>query len=119
MKLSNYNKGLLAEFIAKIFMQLKFYSVLSQRENRLLKKRGIGEIDLIFKRGRNLVFCEVKYRKTIDDAIYSIIPRQQKRLRRGAEQFLKGHPKFYNYEIRFDVIAIAPYKIKHLKNVRI
>lgn len=74
-------------------------------------------IDLVLKRGKTIIFCEVKYRKTINDALYSVSKNQQNRMRRGAELFLKRNHIFRNFDIRFDVIAVAPWKIKHIKNI--
>ncbi|MBN1783372.1 MAG: YraN family protein, partial [Alphaproteobacteria bacterium] len=110
MQQSNYKKGLLAEKIASIYLFFKGYTFLSHRENRTKRKTGTGEIDLILRKNKTIIFCEVKYRKTIKDALYAISDHQQKRMRRGAELFLKKNPKFKTYDIRLDVIAMAPWK---------
>ncbi len=117
MKISNYRKGLLAEKIANVFLFFKGYSLISTRENHKTRKKGTGEIDLVLKKDKTIIFCEVKYRKTINEALYSVSKNQQKRMRRGAELFLKRNHRFRNFDIRFDVIAVAPWKIKHIKNI--
>lgn len=74
-----------------------------------------GEIDLIMRKGRTIVFVEVKKRSTLDNAAYAIQPRQQERIRYAAEAFLASHPQFAEFDIRFDAVLIAfPFKLKHL-----
>lgn len=111
-------KGRLAEWIAALFLTVKGYRILTLRY-----KTKVGEIDLITKRGKTLVFVEVKKRKTRDDALCAISPASQKRIHRAAEHFLSHHTKLasslqtQDLDLRFDVIAIANYHtIHHLEN---
>lgn len=117
MKKTTYQKGQFAEWVARMYLCLKGYRTIAQRENRTTRKKGTGEIDLILKKRKTIIFCEVKYRKTLTDALYAIHPKQLQRMQRGAELFLKKNPKFKKYDIRFDAIALAPWQIKHLKNI--
>lgn len=97
------NLGLIAEYIAIIIYRLKFYQILHHR-----KRYYVGEVDIIALCGRQLVFIEVKARRSnIDDKILSI--HQQNRIKRSAELFLSIHSKYQNYNIRFDLIIIRPY----------
>lgn len=76
-----------------------------------------GEVDLIVKKGRLLVFVEVKERQDLEKAAYAISERQKQRIIRGAEAFLKKHPKYDDYDIRFDAILVQfPYHVKHVLN---
>lgn len=78
---------------------------------------GAGEVDLILCRNKTLVFAEVKARRSLDDAAEAILPRQQERIRRGAEAFLQQNPSFQSYDIRFDAVLIAlPCRLQHLEN---
>jgi putative endonuclease len=67
-----------------------------------------GEIDLVARRGRTLVFCEVKTRSS--DAFGSpaaaVTPAKQRRLRRLALQWLGDHPGTHG-DLRFDVVAVV------------
>ncbi|MBN2676378.1 MAG: YraN family protein [Alphaproteobacteria bacterium] len=117
MKVSTYKKGYLAEWTTQIYLWFKGYTLLYKRFNATAKKTGSGEIDLIFKKRKTLIFCEVKYRKSQDDALYAVSKNQQARIRRGAQLFLKRHPKYRHFDIRFDVIALASKRWPiHIKN---
>ena len=53
-----YNLGILAEYCVLIYYLIRFYQPLHHRY-----KSYVGEVDLIMKRGNQLVFIEVKARK--------------------------------------------------------
>ena len=117
MTLTTYQKGHWAEWISLLYMRLKGYRLLTKRFNSTGRKTGAGEIDLVLQKGKMIVFCEIKYRRTLNEALESIRPAQQKRIRRGAELFLKRFRKYNGFDIRFDVIALAKHKFPiHLKN---
>lgn len=103
-------KGRVAEWIASIWLTLKGYRILDRRF-----KSPLGEVDLIAKRGHSLVFVEVKYRSTLDLALEAVSPHQQKRIIGGAKYFLKRFPITPRTEVRFDVICLYGFKLKHLK----
>ena len=64
-----------------------------------------------------MVFAEVKKRKDISTAAYSIRPQQQERIRRAAEIFISRHPEYQNLDIRFDAILVQfPFTIEHIEN---
>lgn len=69
----------------------------------------ISEIDIICQRGKTLVFIEVKARKNdVDDVICSKF--QQQKIIRAAEIFLQQNPKYKNFDLRFDLVIVKPYK---------
>jgi putative endonuclease len=78
-----------------------------------------GEIDLIMKDQTQLVFVEVKYRKSSNygGPLAAITASKQQKLRLTATAYLQQHaPKAY---ARFDVIAISgdePFHFEWLKN---
>lgn len=112
MSATGYKKGLLAESFAKLYLRLKGYRILAERF-----KTPVGEIDLIAKRGRQLVFVEVKLRKTAAEAAEAIHARNQSRVRRAAELYLQKHLEYTGYELRFDALALAPYAWpQHIRN---
>jgi putative endonuclease len=98
-----YGLGLRAETWAALLLQMKGYRILARRH-----ARGGGEIDLIARRGRTLVFVEVKARPSIDAGLEAIPPAQRRRIVRGAEGFLAHQPRYAGHDIRFDVILVAP-----------
>jgi putative endonuclease len=68
-----------------------------------------GELDLIVRRGRMLVFCEVKARRS--DAFappaLAVGPAKQQRLRRLAAAWLTDHRAGRDLDVRFDVAAVT------------
>jgi len=70
-------------------------------------KSRVGEVDIVARRGPELLFVEVKARHRLDDAALSVTPRQQKRIVAAAEAWLADHPDDGTCEIRFDVILVA------------
>jgi putative endonuclease len=68
---------------------------------------GGNELDLILRRGRQLVFCEVKSMggARFGDPLEMVGPEKQRRLRRAAEAWLAGHPELAGLAVRFDVVA--------------
>ena len=68
---------------------------------------GGNELDVVARRGRRLVFCEVKA-KTGDrwgDPLDMVGPEKQRRIRRAAEAWLAARPQFSQLEVRFDVVV--------------
>ncbi|MBI2233897.1 MAG: YraN family protein [Micavibrio aeruginosavorus] len=109
--MTSYKTGLQAEFLAVIFLRLKGYRILAQR-----CKTPLGEIDLIARRGKTLVFVEVKTRGTIAAALESVSARQAGRIVRAAQCWLASR-NAAGMDLRFDVIAIEfPFKIKHIES---
>ena len=76
-----------------------------------------GEIDLIARDGRTLMFVEVKTRRVGDrrairadqDPLLGLGPRQRLRLRRLAAAWLvdRSEPRPRTSAVRFDVIAVV------------
>lgn len=78
----------------------------------------IGEIDLVCRRGRTLVVCEVKVRSTgrYGVAAEAVTATKQRRLRRLAVRWLAAHPYRPAYDaVRFDVAAVGPRGIEVLE----
>ncbi len=70
----------------------------------------IGEIDIIARSpAKEWVFVEVKYRshKDYGGGLYALTKKQQHRIRRTAERWLQQNDPDYNYQCRFDVIALS------------
>ena len=65
-----------------------------------------GEIDLILREGRRLVFVEVKAARSFDAAIGRIANRQIDRIRRSAEAFCGTVPDGQLTEMRFDLALV-------------
>lgn len=101
-----------AESLCRFALQLKLYRIIEMRY-----KTSMGEIDIIAARGRSLVFIEVKARNDNASALQAVSTRQQIRLSRAAMSFLAHHPHYAQYNLRFDVMTIAPWQWpRHIKH---
>lgn len=69
-----------------------------------------GEIDLILKDKKNLIFVEIRYRKNslFGSGIESVSRAKQKRIALAANHFLQKNPWSNKYYCRFDVIGAQP-----------
>ncbi|MES2729092.1 MAG: YraN family protein [Pseudomonadota bacterium] len=111
--MTGYKSGLLAEFWALFYLLRRGYWPCAWRY-----KTRVGEIDLIVRRGRMLVFIEVKYRGADADALYALQPRQSRRLQRAAMYFLSRHAWAQKMALRFDLVAVSRRgHVQHLDNV--
>ena len=98
--------GLSAEGWAAWYLRLTGWRILKHRY-----KTRAGEIDLIAKRRKTVVFVEVKARKTREAALEAVTPASQKRISRAARVFVSEHAKAGFYALRFDVIIIRPWAL--------
>ncbi len=97
-----HRTGLAAETHAALMLQMKAYRIVARRY-----RTWVGEIDLIARRRRLVVFVEVKARGTLEEALYATTPRQQARIIAAAKSWLAANPRFAGYSLRFDIIAIT------------
>ena len=67
-----------------------------------------GEIDIIAKKSTQLIFFEVKYRRSMamGGTVCSINNAKQQRLLLAAKSFLRQYPHYQRYQCRFDFIGI-------------
>jgi putative endonuclease len=65
-----------------------------------------GEIDLVATEGERLVFVEVKRAETFDLAAARVSARQLARIAAAALDYLVGHPRGQDAEMRFDVALV-------------
>jgi putative endonuclease len=95
--------GLSAESRAAAYLVAKGYRIVARRW-----RSPVGEIDIVARRRRTLIFVEVKARERLDDAAEAVIVRQQRRIIAAAEARLATYPDDLNYDLRFDVMLVAP-----------
>lgn len=109
-KIKSYNWGIIAEFIAIIFLKLKGYKILKRRY-----KTFMGEVDIVAKKGKFLIAVEVKARKTATSSEEVLSKHQQNRIKRAMMFFMTANfKKYFNHSVRFDLIIVSPYKLpKH------
>jgi len=85
--------------------RLRGYRILARNA-----RAGGVELDLIVRRGRRLVFCEVKLKEGpgFGDPLEAVDEPKRARLRRGAEAWLIANPRLAALEVSFEVAAIRP-----------
>ncbi|MCG8052690.1 MAG: YraN family protein [Candidatus Thiodiazotropha endolucinida] len=101
MKADHLQQGEAAEQLAVDY--------LSRRGLKLVTRNfrcKVGEIDLIMREKRTLVFVEVRYRQSDDygSALESITPSKQRKLLAAANLYLQQNQ--IDQACRFDVVAI-------------
>ena len=74
---------------------------------------GGYELDLVVRRGKRLVFCEVKEKTgpLFGPAVEMVDEEKQRRIRRAAEGWLAAHPEHAGLDVSFDVIAVRKYSM--------
>ena len=102
-------KGRLSEIYAACFLRLNGFSILQRRY-----RTKTGEIDIIARRRKLIVYAEVKARQTINEAIDAVTRRNRRRITEAVGQFLARHPHLANYDMRYDIIAIAGWQLRHI-----
>jgi putative endonuclease len=98
-----FRLGLSAESRAAAFLIAKGYRIVARRW-----RSPVGEIDIVARRRKTLIFVEVKARERLDDAAEAVIVRQQRRIIAAAEAWLATHPDDVDSDMRFDVVLVAP-----------
>ena len=79
-------------------------------------RSGGHELDLVVRRGRRLVFVEVKERARdgFGGAMGAVDTEKRRRVRRAAAAWLHAHPEAAALEVGFEVAAITG---RHLERV--
>src|SRR5437868_4924519 len=98
-----FRTGLSAESRAAMLLIAKGFRILARRW-----RSPVGEIDIVARRRRLLVFVEVKARETFDEAAWSVTDRQRARIAAAAEAWLARYPDESIQDMRFDAILVAP-----------
>jgi putative endonuclease len=105
-RVAAFRVGLSAESRAALLLMVKGYRIVARRF-----RCPVGEIDIVARRGRILIFVEVKARAHLDEAAESILPRQQRRIAAAAAVWLARHPMDADRHIRFDAVLVAPGRV--------
>src|SRR5260221_9525361 len=106
-------RGRRAEAIAAWFLRLKFYRILARRY-----RTPVGEIDLIARRGRTIVFVEVKQRPSEAEGLDAVTPAASRRIARAADLWMAAHPAAADFDQRFDIVVAIPRRLpRHLTGV--
>lgn len=104
--------GRIAEYFAAVHLLFKGYVPFKIRY-----KTRMGEIDLICIKGKMIIMVEVKKRKTLEEGILAITPKQKMRLYQAATYFIKKHDWAKGRIVRYDAVIVCPNKFpRHIKD---
>ena len=104
------NKG---EDKAANYLKKQGYKIIERNYNL-----PCGEVDIIAKKNKTLVFVEVKYRTNSDSyggPVAAVNKAKQKRVINAALNYIKTKKPTYD-GLMFDIIAISEDKIEHIQN---
>ena len=102
-RLKAYRKGHRGEWLAAAALLLKGYRIVARRY-----RTRLGEVDLVARRGRLVLFVEVKVRATLVDAMEAIDSLTERRIEAAADLWLSRQPDFAALSVRFDMVAVLP-----------
>jgi putative endonuclease len=77
---------------------------------RSKRDTGAGEIGLIAMPGNILAFIEVRAWHSMEIDLNAATPKQQHRIKRGAEVYIGSHPDLANHDPGFDVMIVRPWR---------
>ena len=110
-KQKTYSRGIYAERLAGLWLQMKGYHIAARRF-----ETGFGEIDIIARRGHVIAIVEVKARPTLEEAMEAVKQQSRKRIDNAANIFLARQPDRKKLRLRYDLIAISPWKLpRHIE----
>jgi putative endonuclease len=105
-------RGRKAEAMAAWWFRMRGWTVLAQR----VRVAG-GEVDLIVRRGRTLVFVEVKQRATEEAAAWALDRHRLQRVAVAAEQLAPRYMEGCD-TVRIDALLIVPGRLpRHMPDV--
>jgi putative endonuclease len=89
---------------AALHYRLRGYRVLGANV-----RAGGFELDLVVRRGRRLVFVEVKERARdgYGGPLGAIGPEKRRRVRRAADAWLAAHPELEGLDVALEAVAIT------------
>jgi putative endonuclease len=100
-----------AERRVRRYYRLRGYRILAANA-----RAGRNELDIVLRRGRTLVFCEVKARSGdgYGDPREAVGPEKERRLRRAAEIWLACNPELLQLEVVFEVVGVRGSRIERV-----
>ena len=110
-RVAAFGLGISAESRAAAYLVVKGFRILARRW-----KSPLGELDIVARRRKLLIFVEVKARDTLEAAAESIDVRTQRRIAAAAQAWLATYPQPNVTDMRFDAMLVAPGKIpRHIQ----
>jgi len=77
-------------------------------------RAGGYELDIVVRRGRTVVICEVKARSGLayGSPLEAVGPEKARRVRQAAEAWLALRPELAELEVRFEAVAVSGRRIE-------
>lgn len=73
-------------------------------------RNPLGEIDLIARKAGLVAIIEVKARSDVSAAVDAVSPSARRRIRAAADLWLSRQPDAATLSLRFDIIAVRPWR---------
>ena len=79
-------------------------------------RAGGNELDIVVRRGRRLIFCEVKARSGagFGDPWEAVGPEKERRIRRAAEAWLARRPDLADLDVELEAVAVRGGRIERV-----
>ena len=102
--MDRYTKGVAGENTVARYLENKGFQILERRF-----RCGSGEVDIIARKGDEIVFFEVKTWDALgmESLEHSVDLRKRERIKETALLYLNRHPELGDYCIRFDLIFLS------------
>ncbi len=112
MQKNSYEKGRIGEKIAVKYLENNGFQIIEKNY-----KSSFGEIDIIAKDGKYIVFIEVKLRNSVRYGFprESVNKAKQKNIIKTAVDFI-SKKCLTNIDFRFDVIEVLENRVEHIEN---
>jgi putative endonuclease len=100
-----------AERRVRLHYRVRGYRVLAANA-----RAGGNELDVVVRRGRRLLFCEVKARTGtgFGDALEAVGPEKLRRLERAASGWLARRPDLAGLDVGFEAVAVRGRRIQRV-----
>ncbi len=112
--MNNLDKGSYGERLAELYLKNKGYMICERNYRNF-----IGEIDLICRKDKNLIFVEVKSRTNLNYGypFEAVTGKKRKKILKTSLFYLKDK-NIRDYQLRYDIIEIylKSKKVNHIKN---
>ncbi len=104
-RVAAYRLGHRAEWIAALALMVKGFRPVALRYGG----KG-GEIDLIAKRGKLIIFVEVKARATYLAGLEAVSAEKQRLMSRTVQRWLGANPWAGSSALRADLVIVVPWR---------
>lgn len=105
-----FRRGHRAELIAALYLISRRYRILAIRY-----RTKVGEIDIIARKGDLVACVEVKARASEEGAVFAVTGTAQHRIRAASDVWLSRQPDAHRLSIRYDIVAVLPWRLpRHL-----